>query len=144
MFKTYSVENSFLGRFKKGEDLFESFCKFLEDNNIKSGFISGIGALEKAVLGYYDQKKFKYSSIEVNTPVEVVSLIGNISLKEGHPFPHCHIIVSDEQGNTKGGHLMEGCKIFAFEYSIISYEGAALVRGFDEDTKLPLWKFLNQ
>ncbi len=143
MYKTYSIENTFLGRFKKDEDLRQALIDFLEKNNIRSGIISGIGALQKAVLGYYNQKEFKYQSIEINKPVEVVSLSGNISLKEGHPFPHCHIVVSDENGDVKGGHLLKGCSIFAFEFSIVSLDGAALVRGFDEETKLPLWKFLD-
>ena len=143
MFKSYSIDNNFLGRFNKGDDLFKSLSLFLENNNIKSGVISGIGALQKASIGFYNQKEFKYKTININKPVEVVSFIGNISLKEGHPFPHCHIVVADENGETKGGHLLEGCIVFAFEFSIVSFDGAALVRGFDNETKLPLWKFID-
>ena len=141
MFENFTFENSYVGRFQKDEDLFKSLTDFLENNNIKTGFISGIGALQKAVLGYYNQKEFKYQTIEVDKPVEVVSFTGNVSIKDGHSFPHCHIVVADENGYTKAGHLMEGCRIFAFEFLIISLEGIPLERGFDQSTKLPLWMF---
>jgi predicted DNA-binding protein with PD1-like motif len=139
MFKEYKVENILMGRIEKDKDLFLEIQLILEKQNIKSGIVKGIGAIQKGVVGYYDQINKKYVSIDINEPMEVLSLIGNISLKEGKPFPHCHVTLGDSHGNVKGGHLMEGCKVFAFEFTIIKFDGAALIRGFDKETHLPLW-----
>ncbi len=139
MFKEYQIEKVFMGRLKKDEDLFLGLSKFLEEHGIKSGKIEGIGAVSEGKVGYYDQFKKKYCEINIPEPMEVLSLLGNVSLKEGKAFPHCHIIFGNSKGDVKGGHLLEGCKVFAFEFVVTEFDGAALVRGFDEETKLPLW-----
>ena len=141
MFKRYDIKDIFVGRFKKDEDLFIALKDFLKKNNIKNGIIEGIGAVQNATVGYYNQTEKVYHSIEINEPMEVLTLTGNISLKEGEAFPHCHITLGDYRGNVKGGHLLEGCKVFAFEFTIMSFDGAALIRSFDPETHLPLWKF---
>ena len=141
MYKKYGLENIFMGRLPQGSDLYKGLQSFLEEHNIKAGTVEGIGALRKACLGYYDQDSKKYCSIDIEEPMEVLSLLGNISLKEGKAFPHCHIILGDKNGSTRGGHLMEGCSVFAFEFVIKQFDGASLVRGFDKETRLSLWNF---
>ena len=143
MFKNYTIEKTIMGRITKDIDLLESINSFLLENEIKAGKIEGIGAIQKGKIGFYNQQTKKYQTVIIDKPMEIVSLIGNISLKEGKPFAHCHISLADENGNIKGGHLMEGCIIFAFEFVITVFEGTALIRGLDEETKLPLWMFLD-
>jgi predicted DNA-binding protein with PD1-like motif len=72
--------------------------------------------------------------------MEIVSLYGNVSLKDGRPFAHLHVVLPDEQGNGKGGHLVAGgAPVFACEVTIEEYSGPELVRNFDEQTGLFLW-----
>jgi predicted DNA-binding protein with PD1-like motif len=141
MFKEYNTVKTFMGRLPKGTDLLTELTEFLEKKGIKSGTVKGIGAIEYGVVGFYNQLKKEYIKIDIQKPMEVLGLIGNVSLKEGRPFPHCHVVLGDEKGDVKGGHLMEGCRVFAFEFVIKQFEGSALVRGFDEETRLPLWQF---
>ena len=141
MFQSYTVDKTIMGRINKDDDLLVSINSFLLGNKIQTGKIEGIGAIQKGCIGFYNQDTKEYQTISVNKPMEVVSLIGNVSLKEGNPFAHCHISLADENGDIKGGHLMEGCVVFAFEFVVTVFDGSALIRGFDEETKLPLWKF---
>ena len=71
--------------------------------------------------------------------MEIVSMYGNISLKNGKPFVHAHVVLSDKKGNARGGHLLPGSSVFACELTIEEFEGPELIRGFDERTGLTLW-----
>lgn len=71
--------------------------------------------------------------------MEILSLKGNISIKDGEPFLHLHIVLSKEDFTCIGGHLYEA-EVFAFEFEIVEFEGNSFQRGFDEDTGLFLWK----
>jgi len=59
-------------------------------------------------------------------------------LKGGEPFVHVHVVLSDEKGNTKAGHLLEGI-VFAAEVHLSQLEGPKLERKYDEVTELMLW-----
>lgn len=121
-------------------DLFKELTQLAENENIHLGKIEAIGAVSKAVFGYYDQNEYKYYSVELDEHLEITSLIGNISLKDGKPIVHAHVNFSDEEGKVIGGHLMFGTVIFACEAVITVYKSREkLERGFDSDTKLPLW-----
>ena len=72
--------------------------------------------------------------------MEILSLIGNISLKDDKPFVHAHITLADQEGRAWGGHLAEGTKVFAGEFVIQEYlTEKPLVRHLDEETGLFLW-----
>ncbi len=139
-FKDFKIKSIHMGRFKKGSDLLLSINNFIMEQNIVSGRVEAIGALSKAAVGYYDQIKLEYSTVNINQAVEITSLSGNISIKDGSPFTHCHITVADSKGMVMGGHLMEGCQIYALEFMIFSFEGEPFIRELDQETKLSLWK----
>lgn len=126
---------------KTGEDLWESITRFCQENNIQAGIVLAIGALQKAKFGYYDQKEKRYLENSIEEPVEIVSCLGNISLKEGKPFVHAHLSLANKEGKVFGGHLTPGCIVFACECSIIELEGERLERTLDQITNLPLWRF---
>lgn len=136
----YATKEVFIGRLDYNADLLEQINSFCDEKNITSGFITVLGALKKANLGFYNQQEKKYESHPVDKNVEIVNCYGNISIKDGKPFAHIHLVVSDNEGNTKAGHTMPGCIIFAGEAYIHQLEGETLVRQFDETTALPLWK----
>lgn len=133
------VKRRFMGRFKYDNDLLQEITNFITNENIRSGEIRVIGAVKKARFGYFNQSTREYKFIEKNEHMEILSAIGNISLKGGKPFPHVHIILADENGNAFGGHLMEGTKIFAAEFVIVDYGENNLERVDDDYTGLTLW-----
>lgn len=139
MIKNFNVKKVFQGRLLKGEEIISGLNKFLKENSIKAGLISGIGAVRRVKIGYYDQSEKKYISHDFNEPMEILSLKGNISLKDNEIFPHIHIVLSKKDFSCIGGHLYEA-EVFAFEFEIIEFEGNYFERGFDEETGLFLWK----
>jgi predicted DNA-binding protein with PD1-like motif len=65
--------------------------------------------------------------------------MGNVSIKEGKPFLHLHIVVSDTDLRCWGGHLFPGSAVFAAEAHIQELEGGQRVRMPDATTGLALW-----
>jgi uncharacterized protein len=140
--KNYEIKNVYMGRLSCESDLLEEINKIINEKNIKIGSVSLIGAINGLKIGYYkqDEKQYVYlDDIYSDKPFEIVSCNGNISLKDGKPFAHIHIVASDRQGRCYGGHLMTGTKVFACEFIIHEFSGEDLVRGIDKITKLPLW-----
>lgn len=101
---------------------------------------SVIGAVSSATIGAYDQKQQVYVTSKEEAPLEIVSCIGNVSLKDGKPFIHAHILLADEQGKTIGGHLFSETIIYAGEINLQELTGKPMERTYDNDTGLMLWE----
>lgn len=106
------LQRSFNGcwviRLEKGDSVIESVAGFCEERGIGAGTFSGIGAVTRARLGYFDQVEDSYVESEFEEELEIVSLTGNISRKsDGTLFPHTHCVLSDREMKVVGGHLFE-------------------------------------
>jgi len=133
-------EHIFIGKLEHGADLLEELTGVCEEKNIRLGYVVALGAVRKARLGYYNQETKEYKFFELNKNLEITSLSGNISLRDGQPMVHAHITVSDSNGRTFGGHLAPGTIVFACEFIITALSGPQLTRDHDDQTGLPLWK----
>jgi uncharacterized protein len=129
-----------LGSMEHGSDLLEELTSFCSLESVTLGWISGLGAVSRAVFAFYDQATKTYREKTVEKPMEILNLTGNVSLKDGKPFVHIHATFEDGNGSVCGGHLQKGTRIFACEFLVTVYEGLPLVREPDEVTGLALWK----
>jgi hypothetical protein len=127
-----------VARLDHGTDIIGQITDLAVETEIKTGFLSVIGALSRAELGYYDQVSQKYGKIQIDGPVELVSCLGNVSLRDGLPFVHAHAALSDRAGRVCGGHLNSGT-VFAAELYMQELLGLNLVRVPDSITGLNLW-----
>jgi predicted DNA-binding protein with PD1-like motif len=132
----------YMGKLPHDSDLLGELTAFCTQQNITLGYMTALGAVKKARLAYYDQDRKVYEFFEINRHLEITNLIGNVSLKDNKPIVHAHITLADKEGKAFGGHLAEGTIVFASEVCIQVLSGDALVRGFDEVTRLPLWEDL--
>ena len=133
-----NLERSLLIRAEHNSDLVQFITRIAEKRGITAASFTAIGAVKHAKLGFYDQENRKYREITIDTPHEIASCIGNISLKDGKPFVHVHAVLAGEDGNTKAGHLIEAT-VFAAEVHLRELVGAKLERKRDEVTGLSLW-----
>jgi hypothetical protein len=136
----YKIKRTIIGQLPHGTDLLEGLTQFVQKENIRCGRIHGIGATTHAIIAYYDQNTKKYNSMEFKSGMEILNLTGNVSIRDGKPFVHVHILLGDPQGKVFGGHLMPGTKLWACEVFVDEFDGEDLVRGQDEKTGLFLWK----
>lgn len=135
----FESENFVVARADHDADLIEFITEFAKEGGIESGVFTAIGALKRAKLRFYNQDSQEYQEMSIDTPHEIASCIGNISLKDGEPFVHAHAVLADEDGKTKGGHLSEGI-VFAAEVHLQLLEGTSLKREHDDTTGLLLWQ----
>ena len=136
----YKPGRIFVGRLNHKDDLLAGLTSLVKKHKIFSGYISAIGAVENANLGYYDQKKKAYTGcVALKQKLEICSMNGNISIRDGEAFVHAHIVLADRKGRAYGGHLMPGAIVFAAEYFIFELLGKKLHRVKDPSTGLPLW-----
>jgi predicted DNA-binding protein with PD1-like motif len=136
----YKLKRTIIGQFPHGTDLLDGLTQLVQKENIRAGRIHGIGATTHAIIAYYDQNTKKYNSMEFIGGMEILNLTGNVSIRDGKPFVHVHMLLSDPQGKVFGGHLMPGTKLWVCEVFIDEFDGEELVRGHDENTGLFLWK----
>ena len=137
----YSCSGSkYVLRLDKGEEIIASLLKFCQDRKIKLATVSGIGAIHKAVIGVFMQDSKEYHSHELTGNMEMTSLMGNISQKEGQVYIHLHINLADEQYHIYGGHLNEAW-IGATGELLIDVIDGQVEREFSEEIGLNLMKF---
>jgi len=99
--KTYRVT------FGTGDELLSGLTEFAVQNHISSAHVSGIGGLLTATLGWGDPSVGAMKKIVVDRKCELVSLLGNISSRNGKPYVHLHAVVSFSDGSTNAGHLID-------------------------------------
>jgi len=141
IYKTLKAGPLIMGKLAHGADLLDELTAVCVKENIVLGTLEAIGAVQKARIGYYDQSARQYQYLNIDHPLEIACLIGNISLKDDKPMIHAHITLADNQGRCYAGHLAAGTRIFACEFVITPCEGGRYVRDYDEQTGLSLWKF---
>lgn len=134
-------DNYYVVRINKGEEIIGQITELCEKENIKTGFVTGLGASDRVVIGLYDTVNKVYKKTELTGPMEITSLIGNISVKDGKPYLHFHINVCDETMSVKGGHLNE-CYISATAEITITVIDGTVEREFEPEIGLNLYKFI--
>lgn len=104
---------------------------------IRAAEISGIGAFERAVIGFYDLSRKEYERIPVDEETEVLSLLGNLSVTDEGPRVHAHVTLGRRDGSGLGGHLFEGDAGATLEV-FVREEPGELRRKEDREIGLPL------
>lgn len=108
---------------------------------VEAATFTVLGAVQNAVLRYYDQSAKEYRDFALDRHLELLSGVGNFSLKDGSPFVHCHVTLGADDGTAWGGHLHEerSSAVFAAELWLQELLGEPPVRMFDERCGLMLW-----
>lgn len=104
--------NTLYIRVDKGQKIVETIRRICQKEHIHGGYFTGIGACCEAVLATWDVEKKEFSTHQLQGMLELVSLLGNISLeKDGTPYIHCHGTFSyvDAAGklSVAAGHLVD-------------------------------------
>jgi len=108
--------------------------------NVKTAIIiSGIGQLKNVKLGYFKEKG-NYAEEIFNTPLEILSLNGNICRENGEYINHIHAIFGDENKNALGGHFFEGIVSVTAEIALLKTDIIA-ERKYDGQTGLKMLYF---
>ena len=129
------VEKDYFINIAKDEKVIETLTGFCKERGIRNAKLSGIGAVKKTEIGAYDLPEKEYIKKEYPEILELLSFEGNVSLKDGEPFIHAHVVLSDHQMKTFGGHLFETTVGVAGEFFLREFDGNAY-RELDPDIGL--------
>ena len=91
-----------------GEDAVECLTSFAREHQLQGSHFTGIGAFSSAVVGYFDWDKKDYRKIPISEQVEVLSLVGDVSVGEDGPKVHAHVVLGKQDASAHGGHLLNG------------------------------------
>jgi predicted DNA-binding protein with PD1-like motif len=130
-------EKTFALIFDTGDEVMSNLVEFAGSNELGAARLTAIGAFSEVTLGYFDWEKKDYKKIPVREQVEVLSLIGDVALKDGEPKVHAHVVVGRSDGTTMGGHLIEARVRPTLEV-ILTESPAHLQKQVDEESGLAL------
>jgi predicted DNA-binding protein with PD1-like motif len=127
-------------KMEKGEDILETLLKYCKEVDFQSGALYGLGAVEKASLGFYDLNTKTYLTNDYNFNAEILNCTGNIAKnKETSEYVvHVHMTIGDAEGKTFGGHLLPGNPISVTGEFTLFEINTTLNRELDDEFKLLL------
>lgn len=99
------IDSVYAVRLEPGEEIVASLAELCEKEKIMAATVQGIGAVNDVNIGYYSLEEKRYFPERLKKQFEMISLNGNITRKDGCPYLHLHIALSDENYNLYGGHL---------------------------------------
>jgi predicted DNA-binding protein with PD1-like motif len=100
-------EKTFALVFDHGDEAVAGLTTFARREGLAASHFTAIGAFSDVVLGYFDRQRREYARIPIREQVEVLSLIGDVALRDGRPTLHAHVVVGKADGTAHGGHLLE-------------------------------------
>lgn len=135
-------DDTYVIRMDRGEEIVTSLTDFCRKEAVELGSVQALGAADRVVVGLYDVGTHEYHKRTFEEPMEITSLVGSISTKEGAPYLHLHINLCRADMSVIGGHLNE-CRISATCEMIVRQINGCVERKLDEDvTGLNLYEFL--
>jgi predicted DNA-binding protein with PD1-like motif len=66
--------------FERGDEVMSALKQFAREHDLAASRLTGIGAFESATLGYFDWERRDYLRIPVDEQVEVLTMVGDITL----------------------------------------------------------------
>lgn len=127
-------------RLDPGEELLDKISEVCRRQGVRFGSITGIGAANHVTIGFYNLEKQEYSEKELDFPMEITSILGDVTRKDGEVYLHVHINVSDEEGRTFGGHLKK-CMISVTGEIVIACIDGEVGRKADPATGINVFDF---
>jgi predicted DNA-binding protein with PD1-like motif len=120
--KYFALGSTYVIRLDRGDKIVGSLEALAERDRIGCGWFSGLGAVSEAEIAHFDPASSAYSSVRIQEPCEIASLHGNLTLKDGRPYVHAHIVLGDRSFNARGGHLREAVVSATVELVLTTFQ----------------------
>lgn len=102
---TKKIGSTLVVRLDKGEEVVSSLLQVAQEQGITAASITGLGAADEACISVLDPAIGNYVDHTLSCPMEIVSLVGSLSRRDGQPHAHLHIALADSSFHVLGGHL---------------------------------------
>lgn len=144
MQKTYEyrqIENRYIVSIPYGNELSASITTFIQEQGIRVGTVTGIGAADKVTLRFYNPATKEYTDKTFSEQLQIANLTGNISTMDGTPYLNLYITLGRADYTTIAGHLLNATISGSAEFIIEDFGKTTLERSFEPLTGLNLYDF---
>ena len=121
----------------KGDEVMSGLTDFARQNKVRSASFTAIGAFSHATVAWFDDSRKEFKLNPITQQVELVSMIGNITLVNDQPAVHTHAAVASSDGTVRGGHVINAFVFPTLEVFMSAYP-TPLHKELDEATGLKL------
>ena len=132
-----AAERTYAVVFATGDDAVAGLERFAAEQKLSAARLTAIGAFRRATVAFFDLERREYLPIEVDEQVEVLALVGNVSLAGDEHKVHVHVVLGRRVGSTVGGLLLAAEVRPTLEVIAVESPGH-LRRHHDEATGLAL------
>ncbi|MBE4948829.1 PPC domain-containing DNA-binding protein [Chryseobacterium culicis] len=134
------VDHIYIVSLDNHSNIVEGLTDFIQNQNIRAGEVTGIGAVSEAALRFFNPSTKKYADKTFKEQMEVTNISGNVSEIEGKPALHLHITLGRENYTALAGHLLEA-KIQGAAEFIFYPLNTRVVKIKNEETGINLYDF---
>jgi predicted DNA-binding protein with PD1-like motif len=121
----------------KDDEAVEQITAFAKENDVTGAGLTAVGAAKAVTLGYFDPEITDYRFTDVSEQLEVISLVGDIALKDDAPTLHAHLVLGRKDSSAIGGHLKK-LVVWPTLEVVLTEAPAALRKRVDPETGLAL------
>lgn len=123
--------------FYTGDEAFSGLLEFAQKYHVTSAHFTAIGAVNGAMLGWFDPQRKMYKKIPITGQHEVIGMSGDIALYQGKPVVHTHMVVGTSDGTTRAGHVLAANVSPTLEV-MVTVDPVTMQKRFDPGTDLTL------
>jgi len=135
---TAADQRTFAVIFESDDEVMAGLQAFAREQRLAGSHFSAIGACRAVTLGYFEWEARQYRPIPIEEQVEILSLVGDVSLApDGQPQVHAHVVVGKADGTAHGGHLLRATVRPTLEVMLTELP-THLQRQLDPDAGIPL------
>ena len=120
---------------KAGSKIPDSVLAIASKEKVATALVTAIGGVKELRLAYFYHETKEYVEHEYREFLEVTSLLGNVTLKDGKPFLHVHGTFGRKDLSTLAGHVVAATAFPLLEVVITPTKNRAL-RRFDDELGL--------
>ncbi|MDG7014280.1 MAG: DNA-binding protein [Nitrososphaerota archaeon] len=120
---------------KAGSQIHEGVLAAAAEDGVSTALVTGLGGVREVRLAYYDRAAKKYEERTFQEQLELTSLVGNVTMRDGALFLHAHGTFARRDYTVIGGHVVSGVVSPLLEFVLTPAENAA-VRELDESLGL--------
>lgn len=136
---------AFMGTLTDHADVHASLAEVARTLKVSAGAFELLGGLTAVEFSEYDfVTQHRKPPLIFERALEIVSGHGTLSLLDGEPFVHLHLVCAFRDESAPHGIVIVGghaarAVAFAVEFTLTAYDGAPVHRMLHADTGLKLW-----
>lgn len=120
---------------KAGSRVPDDIVAIATREKIPTARVEAIGGVKKLRLAYFNHEAKKYEEHDYDEFLEVTSVLGNVTLKDGKQFLHIHGTFGRRDLSVLAGHVVQATVFPLLEVVVTPTENRAL-RKFDDELGL--------